>query len=301
MTRNTRRGTTVPQQVLPADRENQSDAPLWREALILAITYYTILAAFPHIAGVPVVIGIVAGTVLFLLLSLAVIRNIALWDIKPLHEFFLLAFPLTAWYLLTLYATQYRAAAPFISPFGSLLFLIACAFLGRLLSRLIRDVNMLVPIAVVLLIVDIFTVFAGPTGVALDKAPDLVAKLSIGLPAIGSAAGPEGARGFAFIATAGLGDFIFLAFFFAATWRYRLRFERTFWYICILVALAMLASLMVMVLPGIPLLPFVAIGFLLANRGQFSFSAQEKLYFLIAIIFIGVLIAIGILLTQYLK
>jgi len=274
---------------------------LWREALILAITYYTILAALPHIGGVPPIIGIVAGTVVFLLLCLAVIRNIALWDMRPLHEFFLFAFPLTGWYSVTLYATQYQAAVPFLSPLASLLFLVACAFLGRLLSRLIRDVNMLVPIAVVLLLVDIFTVFVGPTGVALDKAPDLVAKLSIGLPAIGSAAGPQGAGGFAFIATAGLGDFIFLAFFFVATWRYGLRFERTFWYIFAFVALAMLGSLMVVFLPGIPLLPFVAMGFLLANIGQFSFTAQEKLYFLIALVFIAALIAAGALLTQYLK
>ncbi len=289
------------QQVLLPDREDHSAAPLWREALILAITYYTILAALPHIAGVPPIVGIVAGTVVFLLLSLAVIRNIALWDIKPLHEFFLIAFSLTGWYAVTLYAAQYKAAVPFLSPLTSLLFLVACAFLGRLLSRLIRDVNMLVPIAVVLLLVDIFTVFVGPTGVALDRAPDLVAKLSIGLPAIGSAAGPEGAGGFAFIATAGLGDFIFLAFFFVATWRYGLRFERTFWYIFAFVAVAMLGSLMVMFLPGIPLLPFVAMGFLLANIGQFSFTAQEKLYFLIAMVFIAALIAAGALLTQHLK
>jgi hypothetical protein len=292
---------TVAQQVLLPDRDNHPDAPLWREALILAITYYTILAALPHIGGVPPIIGMVAGTVVFLLLSLAVIRNIAIWDIKPLHEFFLIAFPLTGWYAVTLYAAQYETAVPFLSPLASLLFLTACAFLGRLLSRLIRDVNMLVPIAVVLLLVDIFTVFLGPTGVALDRAPDLVAKLSIGLPAIGSAAGPEGARGFAFSATAGLGDFIVLGFFFVATWRYGLRFERTFWYIFAFVALAMLGSLMVMFLPGIPLLPFVALGFLLANIGQFSFTAQEKLYFLIAIVFIAVLIAAGALLTQHLK
>ncbi len=44
-----------------------------------------------------------------------------------------------------------------------------------------------------------------------------------------------------------------------------------------------------------------AIGFLLANLGRFSFSAEDKLYFLIPILFIGALIAVGALLTQYLK
>jgi len=290
-----------PQAKNPQDATAAGTAPLGREALIAGITYYGILAALPHIRGVPPAVGIIAGTVLFLLLSLAVIRNIALWEIKPLHEFFLLAYPLAAWYSVTVWAEQYQHAAPFISPLESLLFLVTCAFLGRLLSRLVREVNMLVPIAIVLLLVDIFTVFFGPTGEALDKVPELVSRLSIGLPAVGSAVGPEGARGFGFIASAGLGDFIFLALFFAATWRYGLRFDRTFWYIFALVAVAMLGSLALPFLPGIPLLPFIAIGFLIANTGQFTFTQQEKLYLLIAVIFIGAFIAVGVLLTQYLK
>jgi len=276
-------------------------APLWREALIAAVTYYGILAAIPHLRGVPPLVGIVVGTVLFLLLSLAIIRNIALWEIKPLHEFFLFAYPLAAWYSVTLWAEQYRHAAPFISPLESLLFLITCAFLGRLIARLIRDVNMLVPIAVVLIVVDFFTVFHGPTGEALDKAPELVGKLSIGLPKIGSAAGPEGGKGFSFIATAGLGDFIFLAFFFVTTWRYGLRFRRTFWYIAVLTAVGMLGFLAVPILPGIPLLPFIAVGFLIANAGRFSFTREEKLYFLIAVLFIGALIGVAVLLMRFLQ
>ncbi len=286
------------QQVLLPDRENHSEAPLGREALIAGITYYGILAALPHISGVPPAIGIIIGTVLFLLLSLVVIRNIALWRIKPLHEFFLLAYPLAGWYSVTLWAQQYRHLAPFISPLESLLFLVSCAFLGRLLSRLVREVNMLVPIAIALVLVDIFTVFFGPTGKALDKVPELVGRLSIGLPAVGSAAGPEGAKGFAFIASAGLGDFIFLALFFAATWRYGLRLNRTFWYIFVLVAVAMLGSLALPLLPGVPLLPFISVGFLVANTGRFTLTQQEKLYLLIAVLFIGALIGLGVVLMS---
>jgi hypothetical protein len=275
-------------------------APLWREALIAGLAYYGILAALPHWRGVAPLVGIVAGTLLFLLLSLAVIRNIARWPLKPLHEFFLFAFPLSAWYSTTLWSAQFPDAAPFISPAESLLFLIACAFFGRLVARLVRDVNILVPIAIVLILVDFFTVFVGPTGQALDKAPELVGKLSVGLPAVGSAAGPEGAKGFAFVATAGLGDFIFLGFFFVAAWRYRLRFERTFWWIAALTGLGMVGYLAVPLLPGIPLLPFIALGFLIANAGAFSLSRQEKLYLLIAISFIAVLLAGGFIMMNQL-
>ena len=286
--------------ITPSQIEPGASGPLWREALIVGICYYGILAALPHLRGVPPLVGMIGGTLLFLLLSLSVIRNIARWPLKPLHEFFLFAYPLAGWYSLTLWGEQYPHAVAFISPAESLVFLVACAFLGRLVARLVRDANMLLPIAIVLILVDFFTVFHGPTGEALDRAPELVSKLSVGLPAVGSAAGPEGAKGFAFVATAGLGDFIFLGFFFVAVWRFGLRFERTFWWIAALTALGMIGYLALPLLPGIPLLPFIAGGFLVANAGAFSLSRQEKQYLLIAMLFIAVLLAVGFMVMNQL-
>lgn len=270
-------------------QNNGDDRVLWREAVIVGISYYGILAAVPYIRGVPPLPGMIVATVGFLLLSLAVIRTIARWELRWQTEVLVFFLALAMWYALILWADQYSTIAPFTSTLASLLFLTACAFSGRLLSRLIRDMNMLVPIAVVLILVDVFTVFYGPTGEALEKAPDLVSSLSVGLPEVGSAAGPEGGRGLAFLATAGLGDFIFLGFFFAAAWRYGLRFNRTFWYVFAFMGVTMLAFLALPFLPGIPLLPAIAIAFIAANLGEFQFSRQEKVYVLVAVVFIGLL------------
>jgi hypothetical protein len=277
---------------------SEHDVSLAREAVVAGLSYYGCLAALPHMRGIPPAIGTILATFLFLLLSLAVVRNIARWEIKPLQESFLCAYPLVAWYSVTLYAAQFKAARPLISPLESLLFLIACAFFGRLIARLVRERNMLVPIAVVLIMVDIFTVFVGPTGKALEKAPDLVEKLSIGLPEVGSAAGAKGGAGLAFIGAAGLGDFIFLGFFFVACARYGLRLDRTLWWVFILMTVAILGYLALPGVPGIPLLPFIAIGFLLANSGMFDFSRQERSYLAIGFAFVGVLLTIGVVLMR---
>ncbi|MFP3905074.1 MAG: hypothetical protein ACLFWB_12590 [Armatimonadota bacterium] len=277
------------------DHNISPDPPLWREALIVGLSYYGILTAVPYIRGVPQLPGIMVATVGFLLLSLAVIRTIARWELRWQTELLVFLLTLGLWYALILWSDEYANIAPFISTMASLLFLTACAFFGRLLSRIIRDMNMLLPIAVVLILVDIFTVFYGPTGDALEKAPEVVSSLSVGLPEIGSAAGPEGGKGLAFVATAGLGDFIFLGLFFAATWRYGLRFNRTFWLIFALMAVTMLAFLALPFLPGVPLLPAIAIAFIAANVGEFQFSRQEKVYTLVAVLFIGVLVGAYIL------
>lgn len=287
----------IQDQPAPKNARTQS-AHLGREAIIAGLTYYACLTALPYIGGIPPVIGTIVATFLFLLLSLVVVRNIARWELKPLHEFFLFAYPLLMWYSVTLYGAEYKMARPLLSPLESLLFLVACAFLGRLIARLVREKNMLVPIAVVLIMVDIFTVFVGPTGKALEKAPDLVEKLSIGLPEIGSAAGKEGGAGLAFIGAAGLGDFIFLGFFFVACARYELRLNRTLWWAFALMSVAILGYLAIPGVPGIPLLPFVSIGFLLANTGMFDFSGREKIYLAVGFVFIAVLLTIGVILMR---
>ena len=87
---------------------------------------------------------------------------------------------------------------------------------------------MALPVAIVAGLADIFTVFWGPTGHALEKAPGLVQKLSLAIPAVGSAAGEAGAHGLAYVAAIGLGDFIFLSLFLALAVRFDFSVRRTF-------------------------------------------------------------------------
>ena len=152
---------------------------------------------------------------------------------------------------------------------------------------------MALPVCIVAALADIFTVFWGPTGEALEKAPELVRKLSVAIPEVGSAAGPEGARGLAYAATMGLGDFIFLALFISLVARFGFPAART--------VLAMLAGAVVGVifalanpfaLPGMPLLPYLSAGFILANLGEFRLTPQERRDLLLALLILGLMFAL---------
>jgi hypothetical protein len=263
--------------------------PLWRVACF-ALLAFGLLAGLPYVK-LPPLVGTLAATVLFLLLALLVIRESARFPAAPLHDAFGLVAGLGLWWSVGYYAEQYANLRPVLSALSSLLFLLACVFFGRLLSLIIRERNLLFPVAVIAGLADIFTVFFGPTGKTLEKAPQIVQKLSVGIPAAGSATGAQGGAGLAHIATAGLGDFIFLTFFFACIYRFGLRANATFWVIFGLTLAGMGAVLLVPGIPALPLLPFIVLGFLVANAGAFRLSRQEKLYMAVAVLFVAALLA----------
>jgi hypothetical protein len=158
---------------------------------------------------------------------------------------------------------------------ASVAFIFLCVMGGRLLSRILRERNILLPVAVVAILADIFTVAVGPTGKALAKAPQLVQKFSVGLPQAGSAV--PGAHLPPTLAFMGLGDFIFLALFLTAAARFGFSLRRGGRIIAALVCLALAAYLLLPpILPGIPLLPFIAGGFLLAYGRRFDLSKAER-------------------------
>jgi hypothetical protein len=116
---------------------------------------------------------------------------------------------------------------------------------------------------------------------------------------VGSATGAAGGAGLSHIATAGLGDFIFLTFFFAAVARFGLRAGRTFWGIFGFLLVGMTAVLLLPRLPALPLLPFIVLGFLVANAGAFKLSRTEKINTAIVVVFVaGLLVAAGLLLHK---
>ena len=199
------------------------------------------------------------------------------------------------WYALTWAATTGDLPRLYLAPAASVLFIVLCLLAGRLLSRLLRDANLLLPVCLVALIADFFTVYFGPTGKALEHAPKLVEKLSVGLPQAGSATGAAGAAGLAMLATMGLGDFIFLALFLTAAARFGFALRRGSALIAGLVCLGLLAyfalPLMDVNLPGLPLLPFITVGFLAAYWRRFHLSRTEK----VALVW-GVLLLAAILL-----
>jgi hypothetical protein len=279
---------------LPPVPSAATTRPAPRRVALFALLAFGLLAGLPYLK-LPPLVGTLVATVLFLLLALLVIRESARFPVAPLVDAFGLAAGLGLWWSVGYYAQHLAALRPLLSALSSVLFLLACVCFGRLLSLIVRERNLLFPVAIIAGLADIFTVFFGPTGKTLEKAPQIVQKLSVGIPAAGSATGAEGGAGLAHIASAGLGDFIFLTFFFACVYRFGLRARATFWVIFGLTLAGMIAVLLAPGLPAVPLLPFIVAGFLIANAREFRFTRQEKLYMAIALVFVAGLLAVAAL------
>jgi len=167
--------------------------------------------------------------------------------------------------------------AALIAPARSVALLAACLFFGMFASRIIKDRNLLVPALLVAAVADILSVGWGFTGHAIEHAPGLVAKLSVAVPTMAAAVPAEaGAPAYPLVATMGVGDIFFVALFFAAGARFGLPLRRTFCFVYPLVVIA-LAATVLDILPwkGVPGLPFICAGFLVANTKSFSLSKQE--------------------------
>lgn len=157
----------------------------------------------------------------------------------------------------------------------------ASAFGGRLASGIIREANIIMPVAFTLAIVDVWGVnLGGPTTHLMKKAHKAFKVATVELPVAGAA------RVHAPGLLMGFGDLFFAAFLLAVLHRFRLETRMAFWLAASFMAIGMLIVGMVgLAIPG---LPFLVIGLLLPNLHRFKFSHQEWRAMLIA----GVLLII---------
>jgi len=261
--------------------------------LITGVVCYGFLVAVPLTSGIPDWVATFGGSLLFACLSMSLVAAGTLWRTQPHEEMLLAAAFLVAWVLLDKLAGSHEMLRLYLGPASNVLFLLSCLFVGKVLAHIVRERAMALPVAIVAAVADIFTVFWGPTGQALEKAPKLVAKLSLAIPQAGSAAGPAGAKGLAHVATIGLGDFIFLALFMCLAVRFGLRVVPTFWAMlvgaCVGIAIALGNPFG---LAGMPLLPYMSAGFLAVNFHDFHLTLQERRDLMIALVILGVLFAV---------
>lgn len=168
---------------------------------------------------------------------------------------------------------------------------------GALLSRIARESKLLLPIGVTAAVVDGVGVLyrGGFTAQVLERNPELVQAFAASVPAVGAAGvvatggvHPGLALGFV-----GIGDFLFIGFFFAAGVRFCLNFPAAR-------AGVMAASLLAfgLVLLGnahMPGLPFIVAGAILPNLGHFRYTRQEMVALAIGGLFLVVLCAAMVL------
>lgn len=149
---------------------------------------------------------------------------------------------------------------------------LALAFLGILLSRIIREPNVLLPVALIAMPIDYVGAMTsvGFTHAVEQHAPSVVSNVSVPVPTIGGMHSALGVHPLAFI---GPGDGLFIAFFFAAVQTMALNWRGTFWWMYALLTIAML-----MVLGwGFPIAALVPMGLavIVANVRFFHFKRSE--------------------------
>jgi len=150
--------------------------------------------------------------------------------------------------------------------------------LGILLSRIVREANVLMPAALIAMPIDYIGAMTpiGFTQNVMTKHPSVVKAVSVPVPHLG---------GLAIAPLIGPGDVLFMAFFFASVQRLELNERGTFRWICGLLTLAML---FVIAAPGLNIAALVPMGLavLIANRRFFRLQRSE----VFAVLYAGALV-----------
>jgi hypothetical protein len=139
------------------------------------------------------------------------------------------------------------------------------AGVGRLLGFQVGEPLWLAVVAVVALLADAWSVFAGPTRAVVEGAPGVLDYLLVHFPLLGR---PGTGMGL------GMSDVIFLSLFAAGSARAGLRPRAGF----AAMACSLLLTVAVALLwkPAIPALPFLSLAFLAANADLFLAAARRR-------------------------
>ncbi|HVT12253.1 MAG TPA: hypothetical protein VHE55_08295 [Fimbriimonadaceae bacterium] len=158
-----------------------------------------------------------------------------------------------------------------------------CAGLGALLATLIKEKNILLPIAIFLAAYDFFLVLTpwGFTQKLLKVAQPVFTKVAAQIPVVSAAPTHGVARAGAYV---GMADLVFLAMFFIALFRFRMRTRQTLY----AVLPALIAYLLIVLLLGryevagfslgqLPALVPIGLAVLIVNWREFDLKKDEKL------------------------
>ncbi|MGI4792166.1 MAG: hypothetical protein ACRYFS_25360 [Janthinobacterium lividum] len=243
----------------------------------------------PYHALIIFVFGIVVlSTAAFMLLQLWLAQAVVALKPRPLVSTGLAVLCAALFALFYLVSAPYGPNPPLLLQFGQgLAVTLGCTFFGILLSPIIREPNVLLPVALVAMPIDYLGAMTsiGFTQNMVANHPGIVRGVSVPVPSVGGSAHHGGLHPIGFI---GPGDILFVAFFFAVVLRLNLNVRGTFWWIYGLLTLTMLTVLVT----GINIAALVPMGLavLIANFRSFKLKREEVFATIYAALFILVLI-----------
>lgn len=249
---------------------------IWAALAYLAFSAFVpLIPVHPHRLNIVFVLALlVVPTALFMLLQLWVGRAFVCLRPRPIPCVLAAGVAALVWLLVFLWVHPYRGLT---GPVNGWLFLlrsllvnlsitVACTFFGILLSRIVREPNVLLPVALVAMPIDYIGAMTpiGFTQNAEHHHPAIVQAVSVSVPTVG------GLHPISFI---GPGDALFVAFFLAVVLRLDLNLRGTFWTMYILLTVTMLLVLFT----GLPIAALVPMGLavLLANGMRMHLQRSE--------------------------
>ncbi len=278
-----------------------TNTPVQRRRLVQAtgialLAYFAFNLLLPLVPPLPFPLLAILGV-----LSTAVFMLLQLWLTQSLVN--LRVRPLFCGLLMLLFAALFLVSLFFVYPHKSwsaavnaplfivtpllrgLTITLSCAFFGILLSRIIREPNVLLPVALVAMPIDYLGAMTsiGFTQNVVTQNPHLVQALSVPVPAVGSNSQHHGAlHAIGFI---GPGDALFMAFFFAVVLRLNMNIRGTFWWMYGLLTLTMFVVLSPLGFSIAALVP-MGLAVLTANFRYFKLKREE----IFATLYAGLLI-----------
>jgi hypothetical protein len=183
------------------------------------------------------------------------------------------------------------------------LILAAALLLGSSISGLIRHANLLPPVAIVLTVVDIWTVWLGGFVARIQQkaqegvviAQRVIEAATVKMPTVATAQYAHVG-----IPVIGIGDLFFAAFLFALLWKFGLNARSAFVLSVVFVTVGLMIAQLPFVPFGVPGLPFIALAILLPNLKSFQYTPEEKKALLIGAIFLVGLLALFSLMVRQL-
>ncbi len=181
------------------------------------------------------------------------------------------------------------AAQVAVGAIADSLVLAAALLLGSSISGLIRHANLLPPVAIVLTVVDIWTVWLGGFVARIQQkaqegvviAQRVVEAATVKMPTVATAQYAHVG-----IPVIGIGDLFFAAFLFALLWKFGLNARSAFLLSVVFVVFGLMLAQLPFVPFGVPGLPFIALAILLPNLKSFRYTPEEKKALLIGSIFL---------------
>lgn len=198
------------------------------------------------------------------------------WTPKMALEFLIggLTMQISCYFLQMLLKQHDAIPSQVINALGQVGLPMWCVGLGALLAMLIKDRNIVVPIAIFLACLDMFLVFSplGLTHILIKKMPEMLPAIAVQVPvASHEITGERVSPG----ALAGPADFLFLAMFLVALFRHNMRGRHT----VIVIIPTLLAYMLLVNLIKTPLPALLPIGgvVLLVNWKEFELTRDEKI------------------------